>query len=110
MAPTPTGLGGKAPGRCPEAREVLSAGEVSWSFHRTCIRNGLDEGLDKFYGFYSGLLETCQRRANQLKYSHDERRRTASPARRKSHAQSVGSGAAAVERAIGPGKCPDQRA
>src|SRR5205823_12081317 len=54
MAPTPTGLGGKAPGRCPEAREVLSAGEVSWSFHRTCIRNGLDEGLDKFYGFYSG--------------------------------------------------------
>ncbi len=57
---------------------------------------------------YSGLLETCQRRGKRLKYKHDERRRTASPARRKSHPQSIGRGTAPVERAIGPGACADQ--
>ena len=44
-----------------------------------------------FYRNYSGFLETCQRRGKQVKYTHDERRRTASPARRKSKPQSVGS-------------------
>ena len=59
-------------------------------------------------GNYTGLLPTCQRRGNRLKYTYDERRRTASPSGRKSKPQSVGSGTAPVERAIGPGQCPDQ--
>jgi hypothetical protein len=42
-------------------------------------------------GNYSGLLPTCQRKGNRLKYTHDERRRTASSARRESHPQSIGS-------------------
>src|SRR6266581_4017467 len=61
-------------------------------------------------GNYTGLLPTCQRRGNRLKYTYDERRRTASPSGRKSKPQSVGSGTAPVERAIGPGQCPDQGA
>src|SRR6266699_4580885 len=61
-------------------------------------------------GNYSGLLQTCQSRENQLKYNDDERRRTASPARRKSNAQSVGSRAAPFERAVVAGQCPHQGA
>src|SRR6266568_34189 len=59
---------------------------------------------------YSGCLSTCQSRGNRLKYSYDERRRTASPARRKSPPQSTGRGTAALERAIGRGAGPDQGA
>src|SRR5579863_633353 len=61
-------------------------------------------------GNYSGLLPTCQRSGNRLQYHHDKRRRTASPSRRKSNPQSVGSGTAAVERASDPGERPDQGA
>jgi hypothetical protein len=69
---------------------------VSESF-RKFVSTKLQYLKDEVYDFvisdcnYSGLLRTCQRRGNQLKYTHDARRRTASPSRRKSHTQSVGS-------------------
>src|SRR6266571_7827283 len=59
-----------------------------------------DELSVGYGGNYTGLLPTCQRRGNRLKYTYDERRRTASPSGRKSKPQSVGSGTAPVERAI----------
>src|SRR6266702_745389 len=68
------------------------------------------DNISLLYCNYTGLLPTCQRRGNRLKYTYDARRRTASPSGRKSKPQSVGRGTAAVERAIGPGQCSDQGA
>src|SRR2546421_589740 len=61
-------------------------------------------------GNYSGLLEICQRRGKQLQYKYEARRRTASPARRKSRVQRVGRPTAAVARAIDPSTGADQGA
>jgi len=87
--------------------KAQSSGRIIRSFFGTAeeIRKDIEKMSN-----YSGLLPTCERRGNQLKYSDDARRRTASPARRKSTPQSVGCGTAAVARAIGPGAGPDQGA
>src|SRR5260370_39521381 len=59
---------------------------------------------------YSGLLQTCQRKGNRLRYIHDERRRSERPARKKSNAQSIASSTAPVERAVSPSYCANQGA
>src|SRR5436309_11942077 len=82
---------------------TVTVGKHLFVFHiKTCI------AAHVFLRNYTGLLPTCQGRGNRLKYTYDARRRTASPSGRKSNAQSVGRGTAAVERAIGPSGCSDQ--